>query len=462
MLPDQAEPSTDRLLVECRFFRVQSKYGPYEHNICSGLREAFWARLNALNSAPRLFNGGLQTGALLLTLELLIAQEDVFWQFLRALRQNIPRNITNFEADSGNAFLSDRKHFSGYRRAVRDLVQAMEFTVETIRRASPSNQKLDLVVENTIAQQKAVETGLRNFVADIEEDIERMIHASERDVAQGRDAALRRLTLVASIFLPLTFACSILSMSTRVKELGPLWWDWLGVCVITAVVLLTGYHLPRGWDNLENALRTDAFKRWPPRLYWNKAKRDTLHQASSQVRQRKELLPLVVRTSWTISKIAFCLAICGTFLLGMFHPNLRQAGYILGCIIPGTVILFVAYIASAKLAKQISNRILHHRKSVVTPDAGNTGEDSEIDRVIKNARRTQWLMYPIYFLVGAIQGYESNHLSGSPAVKATTWYDRPIGWLASWTMNAVGFFFGDLYFKAVMRFAQIIHLDPLS
>ena len=44
--------------------------------------------------------------------------------------------------------------------------------------------------------------------------------------------SLKRLTILASVFLPLTLSCGILSMETRAADLGLLWYDYVGLCTL--------------------------------------------------------------------------------------------------------------------------------------------------------------------------------------------------------------------------------------
>ncbi|KAK2041416.1 hypothetical protein LZ31DRAFT_392047 [Colletotrichum somersetense] len=74
----------------------------------------------------------------------------------------------------------------------------------------------------------------------------------------GQTNSVKRLTLLATIFLPLSLAAGILSMQTRFKDLGALIYDFFGVVVISLAFLflillcLTAYDFVTGrLDELE-------------------------------------------------------------------------------------------------------------------------------------------------------------------------------------------------------------------
>lgn len=51
----------------------------------------------------------------------------------------------------------------------------------------------------------------------------------------------RRLTIVASIFLPLTLAASLLAMNVPAASIGRLWYDFAGMCICIGFICLACY-----------------------------------------------------------------------------------------------------------------------------------------------------------------------------------------------------------------------------
>ncbi|RMZ86027.1 hypothetical protein DV737_g290, partial [Chaetothyriales sp. CBS 132003] len=439
------------------------------YDIRSGLRDTFWDHLNALASAPRLFNNDLHLGTLLVTMELLAAQQFELCYFLHTVRKNLPWRTEEFVAKSSNAYLSDKQHIGDYARFARDLVQATDCTVGAIRRIPWSNKRVKAKFEDIIAQKRAMQVDLGRFVTDVRQDAESMFYAAEQYISQNRDATLKRLTFVASVFLPLTLASSILSMNNRVRELGPLWWDWLGICVITGLIVISGYHASSSWDNVKNLLRADAFKQWPKGLYWNRARKEVLHKASQHGTKRTSLLPRAVRIAWSLSKAGLYVAISGSFLLGMFGKNVGEGGRVLGYSIAGTIVFFFTFVLFWKLVKAVIRNSSHvslslacsHRRgrrgqqqsdssggdaSAMTNSATGTTTKKPEDEIYKPPLKAQlWLRAGIY--------------SGGLILAYDTW-DETHSWVRAGSMiwfgvhglKLMAFFFDDLIIKTIIRF----------
>lgn len=65
----------------------------------------------------------------------------------------------------------------------------------------------------------------------------------KKSLTEERQAdSVKRLTLLAAIFLPLSLASSLLSMGSRAKELGLLWYDYIGLCAVLFFVVITVYQ----------------------------------------------------------------------------------------------------------------------------------------------------------------------------------------------------------------------------
>ena len=99
-------------------------------------------------------------------------------------------------------------------------------------------QKLKLIEVAFRAKLKAakakVDVILDTFVTQIESKSEYSNRHQER--------SLKRLTILASVFLPLSLSCSILSMGTRVTDLGLIWYDWAGLCALWIFIVFSIYY----------------------------------------------------------------------------------------------------------------------------------------------------------------------------------------------------------------------------
>lgn len=83
---------------------------------------------------------------------------------------------------------------------------------------------------------------LQNILGDILIRNEQRQSFTLKDSNEKARLSANWLTIVASIFLPLTLGTSLLSMNTRPAELGALWYDWVGICLIVGFTILVAYY----------------------------------------------------------------------------------------------------------------------------------------------------------------------------------------------------------------------------
>ena len=69
-------------------------------------------------------------------------------------------------------------------------------------------------------------------------------------IQENQTLAVNGLTVLAPIFLPISLASSLLSMSTRVVDLGALWYDYFGLSSTLILCVYIAYCIMRGRDDL--------------------------------------------------------------------------------------------------------------------------------------------------------------------------------------------------------------------
>jgi hypothetical protein len=82
------------------------------------------------------------------------------------------------------------------------------------------------------------------LVQDLEVDLMSKSARSE----QAQTESVKRLTILAAIFLPLSLSSSLLSMSSKITELGVLWYDYFAISVSMALLMVVAYAGMRGWQ----------------------------------------------------------------------------------------------------------------------------------------------------------------------------------------------------------------------
>lgn len=138
-----------------------------------------------------------------------------------------------------------------------------------------------------------------------------------RDMAQT--SSVRQLTLLATIFLPLSLSAGVLSMQTRFKDLGPLLYDFIGVVVLLGALV---FPFLAFLSILE--LITDYLVQ--------KAEAEIFEGQEGQEKFRiytyKRLRRYFVRIFWAVLALVAVFVFL-TFMLGMFR-NVELGAKVLG------------------------------------------------------------------------------------------------------------------------------------
>ncbi|GJC88377.1 hypothetical protein ColLi_11215 [Colletotrichum liriopes] len=125
------------------------------------------------------------------------------------------------------------------------LVQAVETLVEGIRQKLESDGASTLSSSRQPPSFPSFELEIRGYCQEVKGCVSRLSTSLEHDLkflSLGRDMeqtdSLQRLTVLATIFLPLSLAAAVLSMQTRFSDLGALLYDFFGVAVVLGAFVL--------------------------------------------------------------------------------------------------------------------------------------------------------------------------------------------------------------------------------
>lgn len=144
----------------------------------------------------------------------------------------------------------------------RDISLLFQFTMDTLLLTLKDN---DLVSRNKLGsigiESRAKLQRLQHRIDDLTSNFNSVLDVKKTLVEESQTQSVKRLTLIAAIFLPLGLTSSLLSMQTRVVDLGVLWYDYFGICVLLFFVGFNLYHVARMWDifNSVRATQTAAF-----------------------------------------------------------------------------------------------------------------------------------------------------------------------------------------------------------
>jgi hypothetical protein len=278
-------------------------------------------RLMRDSSCATMLRGGDMDLALrLITFDILLAANLAWCNFMHGVRSESSWQTQDFETSTGQSpMLADREYIVDFARACRDLVHAIEAAEEAVELAhsfSPSSlsQWRYLKLESKVQRRT-----LTQMIKDTADNVDSFVANATTLTQEAQAASLKRLTLVASVFLPLTMACSLLSMNSRANEIGPIWWDWLGIVLIIGVVVIVGlrfsaYSLSAERDPVYQRFRRN-FKQELARA--KDVVREKQLERPPSMRQ-SHIVPLTPRLLLRASKYVLLFGALVSFLLGMF------------------------------------------------------------------------------------------------------------------------------------------------
>ena len=134
----------------------------------------------------------------------------------------------------------------GFRYRLTDLEACADFAIQSALSSlkendleAPTSRKLVAIEVVFKAKIKAARTKLDGildvFVTQADKKTD--------DFHDSQARSLKRLTMLASFFLPLSLSCGILSMGSRAVDLGFLWYDFVGVSLLLMFVVFAIYFL---------------------------------------------------------------------------------------------------------------------------------------------------------------------------------------------------------------------------
>jgi hypothetical protein len=252
--------------------------------IASIIQNTFEELMCSKNSAVRFCNGDLEVTCKLVVLDLLRSSITLWEQFLSGFdyREDVSTSqgghqLQEFEKD----VTTHESNFS----AIRDFGSCLLFLIKSIeprlgfRRKNEyteTEKEKEMDWNGLVLEVETLHQALQDTATDL-------LGRSNRDLsflltnANNRQAkSAHNLTVVASIFLPLTLAATLLTMNVHVASIGDLWYDWVGLCLTIGFIVVTGVYLwqqatksstQRPWKYILLAIDVVWRNRWPA-LIW--------------------------------------------------------------------------------------------------------------------------------------------------------------------------------------------------
>jgi hypothetical protein len=378
-------PDAGGLEIEGRFFTTAVKES---YNIAdvdrSPLRDDLWNMLLHSRSATALHGGDLELATRLATFDVLCASMRSWTDFCRYVSEKSAWRPEDFETyEQEPPLLGDREYVADFARASRDLIQAIvlaEEAVDLIERFSNDSLRRWRQIK---LQSKTSRETLEHVIKDTEDYIDGFVARGTALTQEAQADSLKRLTLVASIFLPLTMACSLLSMSNRVNAIGAVWWDWLGIVLIIGLLVVIGIRITAVFSDFRRSPKLQWYRRLI-RQEFLKAKAKALSVQNSKprhLRQRK-LVPLTPRLLFRSSRYLFLLGATISFLVGMFFQggNVAIGAEALGWSAAGVVGYVLVGIIVWRFMKGLWSLFWHSVQTSRTSTRSGTRSRSRIRR----------------------------------------------------------------------------------
>lgn len=104
--------------------------------------------------------------------------------------------------------------------------------------------------DHLILEIQTSEAVLQNSVQQLLDIARPKFDMAVADSTASQATSLKRLTVIAVIFLPLTLASSLLAMTESVKTIGSRWFDWLGLWLTMGFIVALVYSLWKSMDHL--------------------------------------------------------------------------------------------------------------------------------------------------------------------------------------------------------------------
>jgi hypothetical protein len=112
-----------------------------------------------------------------------------------------------------------------------------------------------------VIEEEHLNDEIQNMAKDLIERSKRELSFFVANLNEKQANSAKRLTIVASVFLPLTLSASLMAMTTHPRALGDLWYDWVGLCLLTGTIVLVIFFL---WKMAQRATNKYPLKSIQP------------------------------------------------------------------------------------------------------------------------------------------------------------------------------------------------------
>lgn len=197
-----------------------------------------------------LVKGNAELAIKLIILDSLRASMELWENFLRKLTTSTA--LPNPHAIGLIGYEKDMAHAIEFSSVVRDLCSCVSFLTSSITLDYFAEQsKYSRVWKHLLLEIRTSEDVLRNSVKRLLDIARPRFKMAVADSTASQAPSLRRLNIIAIIFLPMSLASSLLSMKVSVRGISEHWFDWLGLWMTMGFLVGLVYSLWKSIDYLK-------------------------------------------------------------------------------------------------------------------------------------------------------------------------------------------------------------------
>ena len=180
-------------------------------------------------------------------LDLLRSSMPLWESFLAGLTGSYPWPHTKPLA----GYERDLTHAIKFSAQIRDLGTCLSFLMTSIKYHIGENSPMASQWDRLSLELRISDEVLRNLVQRLVDIVRPRFDFAIANSNESQAISLRRLTIIASIFLPLSLASTLMAMTNSVSKLGELWFEWVGLWLTIGFIIATSYLFWKWVDYLK-------------------------------------------------------------------------------------------------------------------------------------------------------------------------------------------------------------------
>ena len=172
----------------------------------------------------------------------------------------------------------------------------------------------------------------------LRERSQRLFEADNAATSNEQAQSAGRLTVVASIFLPLTLAASLLAMNVPAASIGRLWYDFAGLVICIALICFASY---KAYGKVQAHAQSDS------------SMLGASHSLGSKITTKSDRLSDII---WVVLLWGFPAVVAASFLGGMFNSfDVARDAVIYGLPIMAGLIVVYSVVRVSRLLPPIQD-----------------------------------------------------------------------------------------------------------